>query len=53
MDRIIDVTFKVRGTEKEIEKVKARIAVLMSCEEVVSLHFKRDYKVWEEEKEEK
>ena len=44
MDKIIVATFKVRGTEKEIEKIKARIAVLLSCEEVISLHFQRDRK---------
>ena len=31
-------TFKLRGTEKEIEKVKARIASLSACEECISLY---------------
>ena len=38
MDVIERATFKLRGTEKEIEKVKARIASLSACEEVVSLY---------------
>jgi hypothetical protein len=40
MDKIIVCTFKLRGTEKEIERVKARIAALSVCEECVSLHLK-------------
>ena len=38
MDKIIMASFKVRGTEKEIERVKARIAALSACEEVISLY---------------
>jgi hypothetical protein len=38
MDKIIVCTFKLRGTEKEIEKVKAQIASLSSLEEVISLY---------------
>jgi hypothetical protein len=32
---IVRAVFKLRGTEKEIEIVKARIASLSACEEVV------------------
>jgi hypothetical protein len=42
MDTIIRATFKLRGTEKEIERVKARIAVLSTCEEVISLYIKEE-----------
>ena len=38
MEKIITATFKVRGTEKEIEKMKARIASLSANEEVISLY---------------
>lgn len=38
MDKIVTATFRLRGTEKEIERVKARIASFSSCEEVVSLY---------------
>ena len=38
MEKIIMASFKVRGTEKEIERVKARIAALSACEEVISLY---------------
>ena len=40
MDKIIVATFKVRGTEKEIERIKARIASLTACEEIVSMHIR-------------
>jgi len=40
MDKTIIVTYKLRGTEKEIERIKARIAAVSACEEVVSLHMK-------------
>lgn len=48
MEKIIVATFKVRGTEKEIEKVRARIASLTACEEIISMYF-----VKEKENEEK
>ena len=38
MIRTIEATFKLRGTEKEIERVKARIASLSACEECLSLY---------------
>ena len=38
MDKIIVASFKVRGTEKEIERVKGRIAALSVCEEVISMY---------------
>ena len=38
MDKIVVCTFKLRGTENEIERVKARIASLSACEECVSLY---------------
>ena len=38
MDTIIRATFKLRGTEKEIERMKARIASLSANEEVISLY---------------
>ena len=37
MEKLIVATFKVRGTEKEIERIKARIASLTACEEIVSM----------------
>ena len=40
MEKTITATFRLRGTEKEIEVVKARIAVLSTCEEVISMHIK-------------
>ena len=40
MEKTIVTSFKVRGTEKEIEKVKARIASLTACEEVISMYIK-------------
>ena len=40
MDKIIVATFKLRGTEKEIEKLKARIAAFSACEEVISMYIK-------------
>jgi N-methylhydantoinase B/oxoprolinase/acetone carboxylase alpha subunit len=42
MDKIIRATFKLRGTEKEIERVKARIASLLACEECVSLYIREE-----------
>ena len=38
MEKTVTATFKLRGTEREIEVVKARIASISSCEEVVSLY---------------
>ena len=38
MDTIIRCTFKLRGTEKEVERMKARIASLSAQEEVISLY---------------
>ena len=35
--RTIRATFKLRGTLKEINRMKARIAALSSCEEVYSM----------------
>jgi len=35
MDKIIRATFKLRGTENEINRMRARIAGLSACEEVV------------------
>ena len=48
---IVRAVFKLRGTEKEIEIVKARIASLSACEEVVSLYMGEEemYLVNEEE----
>ena len=40
MDKFIVASFKVRGTEKEIERIKARIASLTACEEVVSMYIR-------------
>jgi hypothetical protein len=38
MIKTIVASFKLRGTEKEIERVRARIASLSSLEEVISLY---------------
>lgn len=40
MEKIIVATFKIRGVEKEIERMKARIASLSAQEEVISLYIK-------------
>lgn len=37
MEKIVMATFKLRGTVKEIDKIKAHIAALSACEEVVSM----------------
>ena len=37
MEKTIAATFKLQGTEKEIKKVKARIASLTACEGVTSM----------------
>ena len=42
MEKIIVVTYKLRGTEKEIERIKAQIATISVCEEVVSLHMREE-----------
>jgi hypothetical protein len=44
MIKIITATFKLRGTEKELERVKARIASLSACEECVSMYIKEETK---------
>ena len=46
MIKTITATFKLWGTKKEIERVKARIAVLSTCEKVVSLYIKEETKKW-------
>jgi hypothetical protein len=38
MIKTIRATFKLKGTEKGIERIKARIAVLSTYEEVISLY---------------
>lgn len=56
MERRVDITVVLRGTEKGIEKVKARFAALSACEEVRSLYMKDVAKVagiWELNKEKK
>jgi len=40
MQKIVTAQFLLRGTEKEIERVKARIAALSACEEIVSMYIK-------------
>ena len=40
MDKMINATFIVRGTEKEIETIKARIAALSTKEEILSMYLK-------------
>jgi hypothetical protein len=39
---MVVATFKLRGMEKEIERIKARIASLTACEEVISLFIKEE-----------
>ena len=39
METILILEIKVRGTEKEINRVKARFAALSVCEEVVGMSF--------------
>jgi len=46
MQKIVTAQFLLRGTEKEIETVKARIAALSAYEEVVSM-FLREAKIEE------
>jgi len=38
--RRLDITVVLRGTEKEIERIKGRFAALFTFEEVRSLHIK-------------
>ena len=40
MEKTIVASFKVRGTEKEIERIKARIACFSAYEEVVSMYIR-------------
>ena len=49
---IVRAMFVIRGTENEIKRVKARIASLSACEDVISLYMKEEemYLVNEEEK---
>ena len=42
MEKIIEAVFKLRGTEKEIERMKARIASLSAQEEVISMYIKEE-----------
>ena len=37
MQKIVTAQFLLKGTEKEIEEAKARIAALSACEEVITL----------------
>ena len=54
MEKRLNITVVLRGTENEIEKVKARFAALSTSEEVRSLYIKEISKVthiWEYNKE--
>lgn len=42
MIKIIRAEFKLRGTEKKIERMKARIASLTIYEEVISMYMGED-----------
>ena len=42
MEKIIEAVFKLRGTEKERERMKARIASLSAQEEVISMYIKEE-----------
>lgn len=42
MIKTIKASFKLKGTEKEIDKVKARLASLSACEEVISLYMEEE-----------
>ena len=42
MIKMIKAVFKLRGTEKEIERMKARIASLSAQEEVISMYIKEE-----------
>lgn len=39
METILILEIKMRGAEKEVNRVKARFAALSACEEVVSMAF--------------
>ena len=41
MEKMLTASFRVRGTEKEIEVVKARIAAISAVEEVISLYIQQ------------
>ena len=41
MEKIIKIEMKLRGTEKEIEDIKARIVALTFFETVISWHIKK------------
>jgi ribosome-interacting GTPase 1 len=43
-EETIKATFKLRGTEKEIECIRAKIAALSAHEEVVSLHLIKSFR---------
>ncbi|MCK4527890.1 hypothetical protein KAW18_11005 [candidate division WOR-3 bacterium] len=45
MEKRLNITVVLRGTENEIEKVKARFAALSTSEEVRSLYIKEVGKV--------
>ena len=53
MIKTIRTEFRLRGTEKEIERVKARIASLSACEECVSLYIGEEELYIVEKEEEK
>jgi hypothetical protein len=40
MEEMIIATFKVRGKIKDMATVKARIAAISECEEVISLYIR-------------
>lgn len=42
MERIVVVTLKLRGTDEEIKHVKAVMASISTCEEVVSMYIKEE-----------
>ncbi|MCK4307581.1 hypothetical protein KAW50_05075, partial [candidate division WOR-3 bacterium] len=48
---IVRAMFVIRGTENEIKRIKARIASLSACEDVISLYMGEEdmYMVNEEE----
>ena len=46
MEKTIAVTFKLRGTEEEIKRMKTRIGALVVCNEVVSMHIREVFGVW-------
>ena len=38
MEKILTISVKIRGTEDEIKKAKARFYALSACEEVISMY---------------